>query len=46
MNRKIITNYLNFLNKTNDQIYLKKVNGVKYLEKDGVITSGVSIGGN
>ena len=35
--RKKINNYLNFLNKTNDQIFLKKVNGVKYLGMEGVV---------
>jgi hypothetical protein len=33
--RKIINNY--FLNKTNGQTCLKKVNGVKYLGTEGVI---------
>jgi hypothetical protein len=34
--RKRINNYLIFFNKRNDQTYFKKINGVKYLETEGV----------
>ena len=35
--KKRINNYLNFLNKTNGQIFLKKVNGVKHFGMEGVL---------
>ena len=35
--RKRINNYLNFLNKTNGQTFLKKVNDVKHFGMEGVV---------
>ncbi|BAT15357.1 Os11g0697600 [Oryza sativa Japonica Group] len=39
MIEKKINNYLNFLNKTNDQTFLKKVNGVKHFRMKVVLKS-------